>query len=157
MELKNKILKLLTVACGLSLTVAATAVEYNFQTVGSLGKTQQRMVVPQQSSSDFTFLSEQPSVASIDKSLVSVSEPLSSTVVSGGGGIVPAFSSQGATPLYDGFDNQASLAVAPFKSSSLDDWAWPDEFEEAFPPVGEGLASLLVLAGLYVVGRRRRK
>ncbi len=163
MKMEIKMLKLLIVVCGLSLTMTTMAVNYNFSKDGSVFRTTQlqefdveqqsiQKITPQSSNSISTLTSGAAGSALNFSSLGRTSSTTTATS-SDGGTVGTAFSSQGLTSLYDGFDSQSAVATAsngPVKLPSK-----PGD-TDGYPPVGEGLVSLLLMAGFYVIKRRKK-
>ncbi len=168
MKMENKILKLLIVVCGLGLAMDAMAVNYNFsKQAGTVYRAtpltefevQNEMLqqVTVQRSNSIMLLSEQSSVAKGSSSLLNVSKQSNVAIVnqSEGGVSVSAFSSSGAVAMYDGFD--ATSVSMPATMSFSGPAKLPGDFEEPWPPVGEGVVALFTMVGLYVLRQRRKE
>ncbi len=155
MKMENKMLKLLIIVCGLCLSVNVMAVEYKFQTMGSMS---QQVFVPLQAEAGFTFLSEQQSAMSSSKSILDLrKQSATNGAASGDGLVMPAFSSRSVTPIYEGFD---APEVSMNSSMSLNNLNGPMKEPPMKPdpwtPVGDGWLMLLLLAGGYIISKRYR-
>ncbi len=153
--MENKMLKLLIIVCGLCLSVNVMAVEYNFQTIGSMP---QQVFVPRQAEAGFTFLSEQQSAMSSSKSILDLrKQSATNGVASGDGLVMPAFSSRSVAPIYEGFDNvNSNMSMVSFNSLNGPVKLPGEDKPDPWTPVGDGWLMLLLLAGGYIISKRYR-
>lgn len=177
--MRNMNLKMLIAACVLSVFSGATAVNYNFDksarvssatSVSDFNNVEQNSFgevnYQQNVVSGFNMISSQKPTSS-KSSLISVQKSSSQTTAqSGGVGHVAAnvtFSRDNAERLYDGFDSGVEVVnISPISVKGVDlsgAAKLPDKEDgghEPWPPVGDGLLSLLFFAGIYAFARFRR-
>ncbi len=171
MKMDIKMLKLLIVVCGLSLTMTTMAVNYNFSKDGSVSRVtplqefdveQQSIqkITPQSSNSISTLTS---GAAGSVLNFSSLGRTVSTTATLSDGGVVgtSAFSSQSTASLYESFDNQGVLMAStngfngPVKLPVDPDGTVINP-DQPWTPVGDGLILLLLMAGFYVIKRCKK-
>ena len=177
MIMRNMNLKMLIAACVLSFFSGATAVNYNFDksarvssatSVSDFNNVEQNSFgevnYQQNVVSGFNMISSQTPTSG-KGSLISVQKSSSQTTAqSGGVGHVAAnvtFSRDNAERLYDGFDSGVEVVnISPISVKGVDLSGAAklpgDGGHEPWPPVGDGLLSLLFFAGIYAFARFRR-
>lgn len=174
--MRNMNLKMLIAVCVLSVFSGATAVNYNFDksarvsssaSVSDFNVEQSTFGVvnyQQNVVSDFNMISSQTPTGS-KSSLISVQKSSSqATAQSGGVGHAATnvtFSRGNAERLYDGFDSGVEVvSISPFSMKGVDLSGAAklpgDGGHEPWPPVGDGLLSLLFFAGIYAFARFRQ-
>lgn len=174
--MRNMNLKMLIAACVLSVFSGATAVNYNFDksarvsssaSVSDFNVEQSTFGVvnyQQNVVSDFNMISSQKPTSS-KSSLISVQKSSSQTTAQSGGVGYAAtnvtFSRGNAERLYDGFDSGVEVvSISPFSMKGVDLSGAAklpgDGGHEPWPPVGDGLLSLLFFVGIYAFARFRR-
>jgi hypothetical protein len=173
--MKNMNIKMLIVACMLSVVTGVSAVNYNFDksvTVPSISSNSSfdieqssfgEMNYQQGVASGYNMISSQKSVVG-KSSLISVEESASQSTTANNvneGARNITFSRTGSVEkLYDGFDSGVEVGVTTsIQTINLNGAAkLPGQggHEEPWPPVGEGLWALLLFSGIYSLLKRKK-